>query len=260
MAKKSALRQEYEKQIKRIKDSVKRAEKKGLKFDTSPVPEMPKRVTKKKLEEIKDLTYRDIWTKGYKESDKGEKEFYSPYEASKEASRKRQETIKGKKNKEPRKDDIIDWDWKDNGDNKDSSQDDITDYDWDDDDDDDYDYPFAGETMYNNLLDEIANGKNGNIASFIYEYLQDTVDYVGLEKLYRRLEEATDTDIMALAQTAVNDSDSEEVKNSCLALLEIINGGSVEPWVAEELGERINQDIPKFYKHPKRYKNPSKSK
>ena len=252
MAKKSALRQEYEKQIKRIKDSVKRAEKKGLKFDTSPVPEMPKRVTKKKLEEIKDLTYRDIWPKGYKENDKGEKEFYSPYEASKEASRKRQETIKAKKNKEPSKPEPP-------PEPQEPESSDYDDYDWDDD-DDDYDYPFAGETMYNNLLDEIANGKNGNIASFIYEYLQDTVDDVGLEELYRRLEEATDTDLMSLAETAVQDSNSEEVKDACLALLEIINGGSVEPWVAEELGERINQDIPKFYKHPKRYKNPSKSK
>lgn len=262
MARKSEVRQEFEKQIKRIKDIVRRGEKKGLTFDESPIPEIPKRVTRKKVEELKDITYREVWSKGKQKNEKGEEEYYSPYEASKKAHEKAKETIKQKKEKQPKEPQEPStpsepsYDWTD-----DTTPDSYSPSDYEDDEDEeDYEYPYEGQTMYDNLIEEMEGGRNVYVSSFIYEYLQDTKDLIGEEELYRRLEEAEGSDLLSLAQTSVDDSDGENVKQSTMALLEIINGGSVEGWVAEELQERINLDCPTFRYKKFGYKNPSKIK
>ena len=55
--------QEFKKQQNRIKQFVKRAEKRGYIFEDNIVPEMPKRVTKKALEEIKSLKPNKLYGK-----------------------------------------------------------------------------------------------------------------------------------------------------------------------------------------------------
>lgn len=61
MAKKSSkkkltpMQQAFKKEQKRIKSLIKRAEKRGYKFEENLIPDLPKRVTKKALEEIKRL-------------------------------------------------------------------------------------------------------------------------------------------------------------------------------------------------------------
>ena len=46
---------EWKKELKRLNQSIKRAEKRGYIFDENIIPETPKRVTKKKLSEIKQI-------------------------------------------------------------------------------------------------------------------------------------------------------------------------------------------------------------
>ena len=52
---------EYKKELTRIKRFVKRAEKRGYKFNAGILPEMPKRVTKKALEKIKSIRPEDLY-------------------------------------------------------------------------------------------------------------------------------------------------------------------------------------------------------
>lgn len=52
---------EYKKELTRIKRFVKRAEKRGYKFNEGILPEMPKRVTKKALEKIKSIRPEDLY-------------------------------------------------------------------------------------------------------------------------------------------------------------------------------------------------------
>lgn len=102
MAKKSALRQEYEKQIKRIKSVVKRGEKKGIIFESSPIPQIPKRVTRKMVENLKEQTYRDIWSKGYTVNEStGELNPFSIYEYQQAQTEKRNRTIAKKRLENP---------------------------------------------------------------------------------------------------------------------------------------------------------------
>ncbi|MCQ2740211.1 MAG: hypothetical protein MJ237_08320 [bacterium] len=59
--KKTANQIEYEKQVKRLKQAMKRAEKEGYIFDATPIPTArPKRVTKKLLKELKELTPKKL--------------------------------------------------------------------------------------------------------------------------------------------------------------------------------------------------------
>lgn len=52
----SANQQEYLKQVKRIKQFISRAEKRGFIFNENVIPEQPKRVTKKRIQELKEIT------------------------------------------------------------------------------------------------------------------------------------------------------------------------------------------------------------
>ena len=65
MAKKkvSPLRQEFKKQQRRIRDFMRRAEKRGYTFEGFELPQMPKRVTKASVERLKELTAIKLYGK-----------------------------------------------------------------------------------------------------------------------------------------------------------------------------------------------------
>ena len=65
MAKKkvSPLRQEFQKQQRRIRDFMRRAEKRGYTFEGFEIPQMPKRVTKASVERLKELTAIKLYGK-----------------------------------------------------------------------------------------------------------------------------------------------------------------------------------------------------
>ena len=53
----------FKKQITRIKNFIRRATKRGYEFNENVIPTMPKRVTKKSIEKIKNIKPKDLYSK-----------------------------------------------------------------------------------------------------------------------------------------------------------------------------------------------------
>lgn len=69
----SANQVEYAKQVKRIKNFMRRAEKRGYMFEDNIIPEKPKRITKKSIQTLKELKPNVLYTKAeYISQDTGE--------------------------------------------------------------------------------------------------------------------------------------------------------------------------------------------
>lgn len=69
MAKKkkpTQLQLDYKNQVKRLKQAVKRAEKRGYIVPDNIIPERPKRITRKSVERLKKVTTKDIYAKAEK--------------------------------------------------------------------------------------------------------------------------------------------------------------------------------------------------
>ena len=66
MAKKkkpTQLQLDYRKQVKRFKQAVRLAEKRGYIIPDNIIPEQPKRITRKSVERLKKITTKDIYEK-----------------------------------------------------------------------------------------------------------------------------------------------------------------------------------------------------
>ena len=80
----SSNAQAFEREVKRLQRLVKIAENKGIVFISSPIPEKPNVVTRKKLNLIKSITKSDIESKGYTlDKETGELQNYVPPKKSK---------------------------------------------------------------------------------------------------------------------------------------------------------------------------------
>lgn len=67
MAKKlTQLQIDYKKQIKRLKQAVRRAEKRGYIIPENVIPKQPKKITKKSVERLKKITPKEIYSKSEK--------------------------------------------------------------------------------------------------------------------------------------------------------------------------------------------------
>lgn len=69
MAKKkkpTQLQIDYSKQVKRLKQAIRRAEKRGYIIPDNIIPEQPKRITRKSVERLKKITTDDIYKKSEK--------------------------------------------------------------------------------------------------------------------------------------------------------------------------------------------------
>ena len=67
MAKKlTQLQLDYKKQVKRLKQAVRRAEKRGYIVPENVIPKQPKRISKKSVERLKKITTKEIYSKSEK--------------------------------------------------------------------------------------------------------------------------------------------------------------------------------------------------
>jgi hypothetical protein len=66
--KKTVNQQEYDKQIKRLKSFIKRAEKRGYRFENDIIPDKPQRITKKTINDLKKITPNKLYSKATHES------------------------------------------------------------------------------------------------------------------------------------------------------------------------------------------------
>ena len=60
------LQLDYKKQVKRLKQAVRRAEKRGYIVPENLIPKQPKRITKKSVERLKNITTDEIYSKSEK--------------------------------------------------------------------------------------------------------------------------------------------------------------------------------------------------
>ena len=60
------LQLDYKKQVKRLKQAVRRAEKRGYIVPENVIPKHPKRITKKSVERLKKITTKEIYSKSEK--------------------------------------------------------------------------------------------------------------------------------------------------------------------------------------------------
>ena len=100
MAKKkkpTQLQLDYSKQVKRLKQAIRRAEKRGYIVPDDIIPEQPKRITRKSVERLKKITTKDIYAKSEKlDLETGEL-------ISGEAARKQERSEAAKKSAKTRK-------------------------------------------------------------------------------------------------------------------------------------------------------------
>lgn len=96
---KTANQESWNKEIKRLKQFVRRAEKRGFSFSEDIIPDKPQRVTKKAIERLKKLNPKEIYKQATYTTESGEKitgtegRFLERSRASK----------KGKKGKKPKR-------------------------------------------------------------------------------------------------------------------------------------------------------------
>ena len=92
----------YGKQLVRLDNAIKRAEKQGYRFDSIPIPDVPKRITKQAIQELKGTQTRHLYENAtHYDIETGEirKAKDRIKDVRKEASKKGQETKKKKKGK-----------------------------------------------------------------------------------------------------------------------------------------------------------------
>ena len=63
MAKNITVKDEYQKELNRIKRFVKSAHKRGYRFETDPLPKEPKNITKKSVERLRKITTKSLYAK-----------------------------------------------------------------------------------------------------------------------------------------------------------------------------------------------------
>ena len=63
MAKNITVKDEYQKELNRIKRLVKSAQKRGYRFETDPLPKDPKNITKKSVERLRKITPKSLYAK-----------------------------------------------------------------------------------------------------------------------------------------------------------------------------------------------------
>ena len=61
--KKSPAEREYDKQVKRIKQFIRRAEKRGFIFPDNVIPNKPKRITKASVRKLSKITPKELYKK-----------------------------------------------------------------------------------------------------------------------------------------------------------------------------------------------------
>ena len=232
----TANQRAYLAEVKRIKQAVKRLEKRGYRFSDDVIPQMPKRVTKKAIKEIQKLKTKDLYEKATA-LDEETGEIIGGLEKRQiehqERARKSAQTRKRKKKKEEQRE---------------PEQEQY--------------YPNGGDIIVSNILDEfilklqeadvtvytMPNGRTyrkkeeaieasrrskHTLLSLTYSVINE----IGRAQLGWRLAEHTD-EVMRLTDYVLYGSDSARINSACAELASIINGGSLTMEQTRDLAEQ----------------------
>ncbi len=226
----TANQRAYAKEVKRIKQAVKRLEKRGYRFTENVVPETPKRITHQTLQRIKELQGNKIYEKAqYLDDNTGK--IVSGLEGKKleaqERARKSAETRKKKKQKQQQY------------------------------------YPNGGDIVANNIVDELIarlsepnppvypynrrlarqieslvesrNQAKTTILSLTHQVIAD----IGKTAFGWRLQEVADKVDDAMTWMLYKASNADDVMSACTELAQLIKGS---PLTFSELQDLSEQD------------------
>ena len=301
----SSNAQAFEREVKRLQRLVKIAENKGIVFISSPIPEKPDVVTRKKLNLIQSITKSDIESKGYTlDKETGELQNYVPPKQSKarttsprsytahstaphiptppkpklseeelhkvrsesakkaaqtrkqreatdveyakrmqeqrrkalekarEAKRKKreqeqQELPKPQTEPEPEEEEP-------QIDEPQEEPDYTPDY---------SELPSQGDAILANVRAELSGAVNSHIAQYLLDLLEDEIDANGEDVVIERLATASERAI-EMANGASYASDSDDVANCAYSLADLITGGDIGGFMAEEIEQLAFEDRP----------------
>lgn len=210
--------QEWEKELKRLNQFIKRAEKRGYIFDENIIPETPQRITKKKLTEIKDINANTLYSSA-KYFNKETGETISGLEARKierkKASQKAAQTKKIKSQNTTSEKPAL---------------------------------PKESDIVLRNIEEMIANWQpSWHWSNYFIEVkkrdkttlenlLQQAISEIGREEVAKRLQNAA-TNVIDTAERILYSSDEEQVNLDLVDIATIIKGRSLTPEESIDLTE-----------------------
>lgn len=242
---------EYMKELRRIQQTVRRAEKRGYRFNENVVPQTPKRVTKKALQTIKEITPVKIYSKAqYLDEHTGKV-------VSGQEGRKLEAQARGRKASATRQRNLKIPKPKLNNQGADKTTTKGDQY-----------YPNGGSIIYSNVLEQFIqrlseppqdfyvtrSGKKGSKDLSIVEaserakhtllsITQGAIEREGKEAVGWRLEENADT-VNTLVTYILYGSNSSSIASACSELASIINGGALSLEQLKDIAEQeeYNED------------------
>ena len=301
----SSNAQAFEREVKRLQRLVKIAENKGIVFISSPIPEKPDVVTRKKLNLIQSITKSDIESKGYTlDKETGELQNYVPPKQSKarttsprsytahstaphiptppkpklseeelhkvrsESAKKAAQTRKqreatdveyAKRMQEQRRKALEkareakrkkreqEQQEQPNPQTEPEPEEEEPQIDEPQEEPDytpDYsELPSQGDAILANVRAELSGAVNSHIAQYLLDLLEDEIDANGEDVVIERLATASERAI-EMANGASYASDSDDVANCAYSLADLITGGDISGFMAEEIEQLAFEDRP----------------
>lgn len=270
---KTATEQAYNKELRRIKQFIRRASKRGFIWLDNPIPKRPKNITEKSVERLKRRTPEYLYKKSkFVEPETGEVITYRRWlrnekqrtEESRKADKKgsnpkkKDKAPKNKKDKDSKKngnipefsdvpsDDSYDIpdEWYDNA---------IPPYDNDiPDDEEDWSTP-QSRVVLDNVREMIDNFEPMSYWSPYFRTMKAThvrvLEYIlnnaindeGVNAVARRLEEVGSKEITQLVGQVMYDSEQQRTEDNLHRFAKILNGGPLDKWQADRIVELSEQ-------------------
>lgn len=275
--------QAFEREVKRLQRLVKIAENKGIVFISSPIPEKPAVVTRKRLNLIHSITKSDIESKGYTlDKETGELQNYVPPKKSKprtkllypthsygshssalykpklseeelhkvrsEAAKKSAQARKEREANDPEYAKRM-REKRSNAAKKAAEtrrrrkQEQPPNTPPEEQPPDHSNLPSQGDSILANVRAELNGSVNGHIAQYLLDLLEDEIDANGEDVVIERLATAPERAIET-ANGSSYASDSDDVANCAYSLAFLITGGNVDGVMSIEIEQLAYEDRP----------------
>ena len=228
----------YSKQLKRIKQFIRRAEKRGFIFKEDIIPKKPKKVTKASVKKLEKLTPEKLYKKSlYVEESTGEIE-----EAQKR--RKEESARKAAKTKKERQKQRRSWSFKDAEKHREQ-------------------LPSEGKEVFKNIIDEfvsrlqidtswvgrkrrrpVALQETIRSQSLLLTLINQQIALFGEEEIGNRLQANADK-LSELITIVLWDSKAEAIQSATRLFMEILTGNSLTPSQLQDLDleSEYNEDF-----------------
>ena len=231
----------YSKQLKRIKQFIRRAEKRGFVFKEDIIPQKPKKVTKASVRKLEKLTPEKLYKKGlYVSEETGE--YYKAEKRRKEE--RKQSAIKAARTRKERQKQRRDWTFKDADKHREQ-------------------LPTDGKEVFRNLIDDFvsrlqidpswAGRKRRWIPSFqetirskslLLSLINQQIALFGEEEVGYRLQANADK-LSELLTIVLWDSKAEAIQSATRLFIETLTGTTLTPSQLQDLDleSEYNEDF-----------------